>query len=97
MGADALNVERLAVPPIDPRLGPEMFEVLDQAHKHGIYTKGNLARHRANPIAEAACRGWLTTMTAPGLFGNVWYVTPAGCTALVQHYNQPQQKERHDG
>ena len=61
---------------------PEMETVLDEAWQHGIFTKGNMAREYANAIAEAACKQWLTTEAAPGIFGNKWPITETGLGAL---------------
>lgn len=72
-----------AIPPVDvDYVPPEMEEVLNEAWQHGIFTKGNMAREYANPIGEAACKGWLTTEASPGIFGNKWLITEKGLGAL---------------
>ncbi len=72
-----------AIPPVQQDYAPpEMMTVLEEAWQHGIFSKGNLAREFANPIAEAACRGWLTTEASPGIFGNKWLITEKGLGAL---------------
>jgi hypothetical protein len=55
---------------------------LEHAYLFSIFTKGNMARSHANPIAEAACRGWLTVEAAPGVFGNRWLITARGLQVL---------------
>lgn len=74
----------VGLPPTTPTLEPLMVETLEHAHRFSIFTKGNLARTHANPIAEAACRGWLTVETAPGIYGNRWLVTSTGLAQLEE-------------
>lgn len=48
----------------------------------GWTTKSDAARLNATEVAEAACRGWITTMEPNGSFGNVWRLTAFGVSML---------------
>jgi hypothetical protein len=80
MGSDTLTT--VGLPPAQFAVEPEMLETLEQAYLFGIFTKGNMARSHANPIAEAACRNWITTEAGHGVYGNRWLITEDGLRVL---------------
>ena len=62
--------------------GPTLTEVLEQAWRGGFATKSNFARSHADPIAQAACLGLITTQHSGDTFGRIWRITPAGLERL---------------
>lgn len=53
----------------------------------GITTKSDRARAYADTVAEAASRGFITTLNVPGHpeHGCVWRLAPGGLLHLFQH------------
>lgn len=68
--------------PIRVLVNQPVRDVLLAAWTTGIFTKSNLARTHANPLAEAASRGWITTEAANGVYGNLWLITSRGLMVL---------------
>lgn len=92
MGHDALSPPAesplLGLPPLEFNLEPLLQEVLEACWRGGVWTKGNLARSHATPIAEAACRRWITVETQLGIYGNKWFITTIGLAQLREHMKQ---------
>lgn len=61
-------------------------DVLREAWKHGIATKGDFARTHANLIAIAASCGLITTKVRAKEFGTRWLITKQGLEALNECY-----------
>jgi predicted RNA-binding protein associated with RNAse of E/G family len=61
-------------------------DVLTEAWKHGISTKGDFARAHANGIAAAASCGLITTKVRANEFGTRWLITKLGLEALNECY-----------
>lgn len=63
-----------------------MSQVLYRIWSGQVTTKSDISRQLANEIAEAASRGWITTMilhkTPPNNFGSQWRMTPKGLLHL---------------
>lgn len=61
----------------------ELWEVLDRAFAHGIFTQSDYARERSIDVALAASIGWISVLMPDGLtFDRVWRVTAEGLFAL---------------
>ena len=64
----------------------ELTDVLREAWKHGISTKGDYARANADQIAIAASCGLITTKVRANEFGRRWLITKLGLEALNECY-----------
>jgi hypothetical protein len=62
--------------------GLRLTDVLLCAWASPFSTKSDFARLAANLIAEAACRGLITTRTEAGDWGRYWRITPAGAAII---------------
>lgn len=67
----------------------ELTLVLQHLWVYAITTKSDFAREYADAIAEAACRGLITTAVVPhgSLHGRLWKPTAKGLTFLFDHAN----------
>jgi hypothetical protein len=62
-----------------------VLQVVAQAWSDGFTTRSDFARSNAEAVAEAACRGLITTLNVvAGKWGNHWLVTPKGCKKLFK-------------
>lgn len=85
----------------DPRPGGEegrereLLALLQRAWTYSFSTKSDDARVNADTIAEAASRGFLTTLVVPGstLYGRLWKVTPEGTSYLYANGHLIAQEE----
>lgn len=60
-----------------------LLEVIALAWSDGFSTRSDFARTNAEAVAEAACRGLITTLNVlTGNHGKQWLVTPEGCQTL---------------
>jgi hypothetical protein len=58
-------------------------EVVAQAWSDGFSTRSDFARTHAEAVAEAACRGLITTLNVlTKHHGKQWMITPEGCSTL---------------
>jgi hypothetical protein len=48
----------------------------------GFTTRSDIARTKAEVVAEAACKGLITTQTTDGTYGSVWRLTAIGLHTL---------------
>jgi hypothetical protein len=64
----------------------QLTEVLREAWKHGIATKGDYARANADLIAIAASCGFITTKVRANEFGRRWLITKLGLESLNECY-----------
>jgi hypothetical protein len=80
-----------------PRLIDRSFfaDVLHLAWSQPFSTKSDFARAYADEIAEAACRGLITTRTEAGEWGRYWRITPAGAAIICPEL--PPMEEEHVG
>jgi hypothetical protein len=61
------------------------IEVVSRAWADGFTTRSDFARSNAEAVAEAACRGLITTLNVvTGAYGKRWLVTPTGCALLFE-------------
>lgn len=60
---------------------------LQRVWRGEITTKSDYSRSMADEIAEAASRGFITTILIPGKsgWGRVWRLTPSGASYLFEH------------
>ena len=63
-----------------------LTDVLREAWKNGIATKGDYARAHADQIAIAASCGLITTKVRANEFGRRWLITKLGLEALNECY-----------
>ena len=63
-----------------------LTDVLREAWKNGVATKGDYARANANEIAIAASCGLITTKIRANEFGRRWLITKQGLEALNECY-----------
>ncbi len=68
------------------RTGVKLTEVLREAWKNGISTKGDFARAHADLIAIAASSGLITTKVRANEYGRRWLITKLGLEALNECY-----------
>jgi hypothetical protein len=62
-----------------------VLQVIAQAWSDGFTTRSDFARSNAEAVAEAACRGLITTLNViTGQHGKSWLVTPKGCKKLFK-------------
>lgn len=61
--------------------------LLEEVWSCGITTKSDRARAYADAFAEAASRGFITTLNLPGHpeHGSTWRLAPGGLLHLFQH------------
>jgi predicted nucleotidyltransferase len=64
----------------------QLTDVLTEAWKHGISTKGDFARANADQIAIAASCGLISTKVRANEFGRRWLITKLGLEALNECY-----------
>lgn len=64
--------------PSAPGQPPGLAEIVRAAYERPFRLKSNLARREAAAIAEAALRGYITTLDASGAHGALWRSTWAG-------------------
>lgn len=57
--------------------------VLGQAWAGGFSTKSDFARANADAVAEAASRGFITSVNERGEFGRWWRITKPGLHVLT--------------
>lgn len=74
-------------PTEDPEGSPEERELLrciQRVHSYAFSTKSDYSRQFADQLAEAACKGFVTTRVVPGqdTYGRHWKVTPLGLLHL---------------
>jgi hypothetical protein len=62
--------------------GAKLTDVLNLAWSLPFSTKSDFARAYADAVAEAACRGLITTRTDAGGWGHFWRITPAGAAIV---------------
>lgn len=66
-------------------MNDQLIAVVAQAWSDGFTTKSTFARTHAEAVAEAACRGLITTLNVvTNCYGNKWLVTPKGCKKLFK-------------
>lgn len=72
-------------------MNDQLIAVVAQAWSDGFTTKSTFARTHAEAVAEAACRGLITTLNVVAseqagktCYGNKWLVTPKGCKKLFK-------------
>lgn len=64
---------------------PSVLTILAQAWAAGFTTRSDFARSNAEAVAEASCRGLITTRNiAAGAYGRQWLITPKGCKTLFK-------------
>lgn len=66
--------------PTQPRPSPadELAPIVRAAFERPFRLKSNLARREAAAVAEAALRGYITTLDASGMHGAFWRSTWTG-------------------
>jgi hypothetical protein len=69
-------------------------DVLLAAWSLPFSTKSDFARLAADEIAEAACRGLITTRTEAGAWGRYWRITPAGAAIICPEIPFPMEEEQ---
>ena len=65
----------------------ELVLMLQHLWTYAQTTKSDFAREHADAIAEASCRGFLTTAVTPNgsVFGRLWKPTAAGLSFLFDN------------
>jgi hypothetical protein len=59
----------------------------------GFTTRSDTARRQAEAIAEAACKGLITTQTPDGFYSSVWRLTAIGLHELGLRLPQLEMKQ----
>ena len=62
----------------------DIWATLDRTHKHPYMTKSRFARYHADYIGLCASEGWITTKKNSEVWGNKWFITPKGISAMEQ-------------
>lgn len=89
-----MRVEDARPPDIEARTR-ELVHVLARLWTYSLTTKSDEARAYADEIAEAASRGFITTLVTPGgsLHGRLWKLTPEGLQFLFDNAPEPSYEE----
>jgi hypothetical protein len=62
---------------------PPLMHLIRQFYTVGGFTtRSDIARTKAEVVAEAACKGLITTQTTDGTYGSVWRLTAIGLHTL---------------